>query len=339
MGTVHADRWSRLPEARVVAAVDIRAERAQTLARVHGLEGHYTDYRPAVERRDVDVVSVCVPTCSHPEIAVHAARAGKHVLCEKPIALSLGEAEAMIAACRQNGVKLGVGFMRRHSPLLTPLRDWLAAGQLRSTGVVPVGRPVMYHATDVRELRPKREMHDAQANGGPIIDMGVHLFDLWSFLFDAQPVAVFAQGLTLAARRPELAQIRRLAYDTATIVVRYTSGDVGTFALSWGLPPGVTPAGRPDQIMGPEGLAHLTFGVAHQQVEIMQAGGRWSTLFASEDDMYQRQIARFARHVIDDAPFAARGETGLAALRVALAALESVQTGQPVLMAAEQSHA
>jgi predicted dehydrogenase len=270
----------------------------------------------------VDLVSVCVPTCSHPQVSIFAADHGRHVLCEKPIALTLEEAGAMIAAARRNRVKLGLGFMRRHSRVLPALRDMLAAGDL--------GRPVMYYASDVREIRPKREMHDAEANGGPIIDMGVHLFDLWSYIFDVEPVAVFANGLRLARGRSQLAHIHDIAYDTATIQVRCASGDVGTFVVSWGLPPEVNPDGTPDQIMGAKGLAQASYGQKQQQVDVMSEGGIWETVASSREDMYEVEIARFAEWVLEDRPFPATGPEGLAALRVALTALESAKTGQVV---------
>ena len=326
MGTKHAERWARLQSAKVVAVVDIIAERAEALARACGLDTYYTDYHQAVALEGVDVVSVCVPTCSHPDVSIFAAEHGRHILCEKPIALTLAEAEAMIAAARRSRVKLGLGFMRRHSSVFPALRDMLAAGDL--------GRPVVYHASDGREIRPKLEMHDARANGGPIIDMGVHLFDLWSCIFGAEPVAVFANGLKLARGRPELAHIHDIAYDTATIQVRYSSGDFGTFVVSWGLPPGVNPEGVADQIMGPKGLARAFYALDHQQVDIMNEGAMWETAVSSRDDMYEIEIARFAEWVLEDRPFPATGTEGLAALRVALAALESVETGQVVSLSA-----
>jgi UDP-N-acetylglucosamine 3-dehydrogenase len=320
MGTKHAECWSKLPDARIVAVVDIVRDRAAALARAHNLNDWYTDYRPALTLVGVNVVSVCVPTCFHPEISIFAAGHGRHILCEKPIALTLEEAEAMVATARRNGVKLGVGFMRRHSPVLPVLRDWVAAGHL--------GRPLIYHASDMREIRPKREMHDAHANGGPVIDMGVHLFDLWSNIFDSEPVEVFAQGLKLARARRELAHIADIAYDTASILVRYASGDLGTFVVSWGLPPAVNPTPVPDRILGAKGMAQVFFSMAHQQVDVMGEGGTWETVTTSHEDMYQVQIARFAKWVLEDHPFPATGTEGMAALRVAQGALASMASGQ-----------
>jgi UDP-N-acetylglucosamine 3-dehydrogenase len=322
MGTKHAERWRKVPEAQVVAVVDVDETRAEKLARAHRLKTWHIDYRSTVSLPEVDVVSVCVPTCDHPEITIFAANRGKHVLCEKPIALTLTEVDQMVATARQNRIKLGLGLMRRYSPITAELKAWLARGEL--------GRPVMYHAVDVREIRPKREMHDAHANGGPIIDMGVHLFDGWRFIFDSPPVQVFAQGLKLAQKRQELADIREIAYDTASIVVQYASGDIGNFVVSWGLPPGVTPPGRPDHIFGPHGLAEVAYGMTHQEVRVSRSGAEAEVLAASEQDMYQLEIDDFARAILDDRPPTTTAEDGRISLGVALAALESIQSGRAV---------
>ncbi len=324
MGMRHARNWSLLPEAEVVAVADTKEERAQQLAELLGLSTWHTDYRAAISTEGVDVISVCIPTCWHAEVTVFAAEHGRHVLCEKPIALTLADADRMIEAARKHRVRLGIGFMRRYSPVLDAMRDWLGSGGL--------GRPVMYHTIDIRGLRPKREMHDANANAGPVVDQGVHEYDTWSYVFGAQPVSVSAQGLKLAEGRAELAHIRELAYDTANVIVHYSSGDVGSLVISWGLPPDTMAPGGPQRIFGPKGLALAAFTDAVQEVRVLRPDGSWDVVSASSEDMYQREIAGFARCVLEGRPLPATGEDGRAALQVALAALESIRTGQTVAL-------
>lgn len=320
MGQTHAKGWQAVPEAEVVAVVDLLPERAQALARQLACDD-YHDYPKAIARPDVDVVSVCIPTSLHPDVTIAAAENGKHVLCEKPIALTLEDADRMIRAADKNEVKLGLGFMRRHSPVLHQLKDLLASGEF--------GRPVLYNASDIRELRPKREMHDANANGGPVIDMAVHLIDLWTYIFNSKPLSVSAQGLRLAEGRPEVSHIEKVAVDTATVTVTFGSGDIGTFVVSWGLPPKVNPTGNRDQILGANGYGEVYFS-NKQELLSMREGAVWKTLAISHEDMYQNQINNFARWLLDDEPFPARGEDGRSALQVALAALESIQSGKTV---------
>jgi predicted dehydrogenase len=321
MGQTHAKSWTAVPEAQVVAVADLIPERGQALARQFECE-HFLDYTEAISRPDVNVVSVCVPTNYHAEVTITAAQLGLHVLCEKPIALTMDQAEDMIVAARENQVKFGLGFMRRHSSVVTDLKARLASGEL--------GRPVLYNASDVRELRPKRVMHDAKVNGGPVIDMAVHLIDLWNTIFDSPPVSVTAQGLTIGRDRPEIAQIMDKAIDTATIIVKYASGDIGSFVVSWGLPLKVNPNQHHDQIYAPNGLAELYYAANQQELRLMRENGVWQTLSISHQDMYQAQVRAFADWVLKDEPFPATGSTGKLALQVALAAIKSINTGQTI---------
>ncbi len=322
MGGIHAASWATIPEVALVAVCDIDESRADKLAAQYKLDTFYTDYLEAIALPEVDIVSVCIPTVLHRDVTVAAAALGKHVLCEKPAALTLAQMDEMMAAATENNIKLGIGFMRRHSPVVADLKARLAAGEF--------GRPVLYHASDVRELRPKREMHDAQVNGGPVIDMAVHLIDLWINIFDSRPVSVTAQGLRIGQDRPEISHIQAVAIDTASILVKFESGDIGTFVVTWGLPSKVNPNQVKDQIYGPNGLGEVYYQGSQQELQIMKAGGFWETLSIAHTNMYQQQAADFVRWVLTDQPFPATGEAGKASLVAALAALESIQTGQTI---------
>jgi predicted dehydrogenase len=322
LGTVHATRWLEVPEARVIAVVDLIEERAIKLANTCNLDTWYTDYREAVALPDVDVVSVCIPTFEHAKVSIYAAENGKHVMSEKPMALTLDQADGMITSAEKNNVKLTLGFMRRHMSVLDELRDYLSGGRL--------GRPVMYHASDIREIRPKIEMHDDEVNGGPVIDMAVHLVDLWSHIFDSHAVSVFCQGLTMAAGRPEIGNPKKAAPDTATIVVTFASGDIGTFVVTWGLPPGVSPDELPDQVYGPKGLAQINYGWSKQDLRVMQEGGEWVTVAEFEEDPFLNEMQSFANAILRDEPLKVSAQEGRDVLRVVLAARESLATGKVV---------
>jgi predicted dehydrogenase len=322
LGRTHARCWSQVPEAQVIAVVDIQKERARQLAGELGLERFFTDYREAIDHPQVNVVSVCIPTCLHSAVSIYAMEHGKHVLTEKPIALDLQQAESMIAAACQNGVQFSVGLMRQHSPVMAELKDWLGSGR--------PGHPAIYWASDIREIRPKREMHDQQANGGPVIDMAVHLFATWQYLFDSSPQEVYAQGFTFAQERPELAHIPHKAVDTATVTVRFESGDVGNFLVSWGVPPGVVPPPMPEVLLTDSGVLNLTFNRDHQQAKFQREGGEWETIAVCDENMYQREINDFAAAILQNRPPLVSGEQGRAALQVSLAALQSIRSGVPV---------
>ncbi|MBN1666452.1 MAG: hypothetical protein JW862_05170 [Anaerolineales bacterium] len=116
------------------------------------------------------------------------------------------------------------------------------------------------------------------------------------------------------------------------MLVKYASGDIGTFIVSWGLPPKVNPPDRRDQIYAPRGLGEASYGMRHQELLAMTEGGSWQTLAVSHTDMFQNEINAFARWVVADEPFPATGEDGKAALRVALAAIEAIRTGKTIAL-------
>lgn len=322
MGNIHADGWARLPDTRILACADILEDRAQALAEKHGLEAWTNNYRQAVLHPGVDVVSVCVPTSLHAEMSIYALNQGVHVLTEKPMARTLAQTELMIEAARLNDRRLGVGHMRRQSPIVAALRYLLGEGRL--------GRPVLYTASDIRQVRPKLAMHDDRQNGGPVVDMAVHYIDVWNTIFDSPPVEVFARGLTIARDRPELASIAEKAPDTAILQVTYASGDQASFTVTWGLPPAVNPPPLPDMIYGPQGVYEVTLERTAQEVRWYKEGGEWQSLAVGEGDLYFQQCAAMRRWILEGEPYAATGEAGAAALRVALAARQSMETGQPV---------
>lgn len=322
MGHHHAQAWASAAGTRVVAVADSDRERAQALATHLGLPAWFTDYRQAVDRAEVDIVSVCVPAYYHPEISIFAAEHGKHVLCEKPIALTIERARAMIEAAKRNDVRLGIGFQLRHLQSTRQLLELLHEGS--------IGRPVMWLYSFAAPIRPKLAMHDMlTGNGGPVVDFCPHRFDLWSLAFASEATLVQAQGLTLAQGRPELAGIKQVAPDTAAISVRFASGDIGALSITWGLPPGVS-GGSLAEIWGSKGLIQADL----DSLRLITEGGR-ETAFGpygqdAMTDGLRLQAQSFIQAVLTGTEPVATGEHGLAALRISLAALQAMQTGTGV---------
>jgi len=317
MGTSHTIGWSTLENARLVAVADLIEERARGLKEKYGFETWTRDYREAIDRGDVGVVSVCTPACYHPEVTVFAAERGKHVLCEKPIALTLEAADEMIEACKRNRVFLEIGFQRRYMESSMRLAELLQGGA--------IGRPVMFTDHSGAEIRPKRAMHDMrEGNGGPIIDTCCHIFDLWRLIFDAEPIRVTARGFTFAKGRPELSHIRKLAPDTGALIVEHSSGDLGVMTITWGLPPGLNIRSYTD-ILGPKGVIFPGFN----QILIRREGEE-EKIDLVPMDAKAAQVHYFAKVVSGEAELKVKGENGRIALRVSLAALKSMEKGEPV---------
>src|SRR5689334_25189634 len=125
----HATAIERTPGARLVAVCRSESGHAEETAARFGVPC-LADYAALLARDDVDAVCICTPSGLHAEQTIAAARAGKHVLVEKPMALTLADADAMIAACEQNGVRLGVALQRRTDPAFQRVYAAVGAGQL-----------------------------------------------------------------------------------------------------------------------------------------------------------------------------------------------------------------
>ncbi len=209
----HAESIGTLPGAVLAAVADIHESRAARFAAQYRADPT-TDYRRLLDRPDIDVVNICVPSGLHASIALDALAAGKHVLVEKPIALTLEDAGRMIAAARAAGRKLGVVLQNRYNPPMQDLRRLVDAGAL--------GRLLLGNAT-VRWYRPQEYYEDGwhgtwAMDGGALMNQSIHHIDALQWLLGA-PESVFAYTATLAHRME--------AEDVGVAVIRFRSGAVG----------------------------------------------------------------------------------------------------------------
>lgn len=263
-GNAHAKAWTATGEAVVVAVVDVLEDRAQELAAAYGAPHVFTDYRDAVGRDDIDVVSICTPAYYHEEVTIFAAQHGKHMLSEKPIAMRLDQADRMIATLESSDVVYVVNYQSRFGDAPAAVRQCVRDRTL--------GGPLMFRLHSATHIRPKLAMHDMdRGNGGPLNDFMTHYYDYWRWLTGTDPVRVSAHGFTFAKDRPEIAHFANKAPDTATVALEYGSGDLAAFSISWGLPPGVQPPGRMDDILGPQGV--LSPGRPSNGFKILREGG------------------------------------------------------------------
>ncbi len=319
MGVRHIAAWKNVPGTEIVALVEAVPSRLEEVGREWGISGRYGDYRQALDESRPDIVSICLPTSFHAPVTLYALRGGAHVLCEKPVALTLAEARAMQTAAKQHGRLLAVGFMLRYSPAMARLKKWLDEGR--------IGRPVMAVSENFMEVRPKRVMHAKNINGGPIADYWCHHFDLWAWLFNSQPESLAGYGTILAAGKAEVQGLGELAVDTAGVSIKYRSGDFGQFSTTWGWPPALKPwASSSDKFIGPEGII---FGDIRKKLTLVQKTGQTEAVSNTGRNWWQDEITAFARAVREGEPFVG-AEEGIAALKVSLGALEAIENGTTV---------
>jgi predicted dehydrogenase len=328
MGARHADRWARMPGCRVAAVcgiADVQAEKAERLAAQAGNDA--TAYRSADEllaAPDIDAVSVCVPTYLHRQVVEAAAAAGKHVLCEKPMALTLDDCDAMTAAMRAAGKVFAVGQVVRFFPEYANAKQLIDAGRIGKPAAVRTRRGGDCPRSDTDWFV------DPAKSGGVLLDLLVHDFDWLQWCFG--PVErVYARALT-----PRLADKSLDHLDYALVTLRHRSGVIAHMEGTWADPAGFATA---FDIAGDAGL--LTHDsrraqpltVARREREGAPGGVAVpASPLAPEDDPYFLQIAAFAKSVLDGAPPAVTPEEARAAVAVALAALESVHTGEAVTL-------
>jgi predicted dehydrogenase len=199
---------------RVAACCDLVEGRATNFANNYGGDV-YTDYRAILDRPDIDLVSICLPSGLHARVGIEAAAAGKHVLVEKPIALTLEDADALIAACESAGVTLGVVLQNRFNPPMRDLRALVDSGAL--------GRLYLGNAT-VRWYRPQEYYEDGwhgtwAMDGGALMNQSIHHIDALQWLM-GDVESVYAYTGTLAHRME--------AEDVGVAVIRFRNGALGS---------------------------------------------------------------------------------------------------------------
>ena len=171
----HMPSLKKLPDVEMVAFCDIIVERAEKAAREYGVEGAkvYADYHELLAREDIDVVHVLTPNREHSQITVDALNAGKHVMCEKPMAINSAEAKRMLDAAKATGKKLTIGYQSRFRPDSMYLKSACEAGEL--------GDIYYARAQAVRRRAVPTWgvfLNEYEQGGGPLIDIGTHALDL-----------------------------------------------------------------------------------------------------------------------------------------------------------------
>jgi len=186
IGRVHSRSYLQLDKARVVAVADIDHQAADTMAAKHNARAYY-DMHDLLDDKNVDAVDVCLPTYLHEAGVIAAAGAGKHILCEKPVALNVAAVERMIAAVQRSGVKAMVAQVIRFWPHYLAIKEMLDEGKL--------GKPIMAFAARLgRQPTWTSWYGDPNLSGGAILDLHVHDLD-WLYYLFGHPKTVYAVGV------------------------------------------------------------------------------------------------------------------------------------------------
>lgn len=252
---------------RVVAVCGPRREGAEAFARRHGVAHAYTEPAEMLRRDDIAAVVVGSPDASHAPLTIAAAQAGKHVFCEKPLATSLLEARAMVAAVHEAGVVGMTGFLLRGAPVVQRMAAAIRQGDL---GTVIALHAQRYNASLLRPNAVANWRTDAAQSGlGVLGDLGAHMVDL-ALLLVGPIAAVQADQMTFRRTLPDAVtgQPTPLRLDDDTLLaLRFANGAHGTISLSRvGLVDAHLPLGRSQIVINGSKQAIETDGIAHATV-------------------------------------------------------------------------
>jgi myo-inositol 2-dehydrogenase/D-chiro-inositol 1-dehydrogenase len=214
IGRVHAEHLARrLPQARLLAVSDVIREAAERCAADFGIPGVGTDPRGILEDKRIEAVVICSSTDTHAPLIEQAAAAGKHIFCEKPIALDLAVIDSALRRVESSGVKLQIGFNRRFDRNFRRIWEHLREGH--------VGEPYILRITSRDPAPPPMEY--VRVSGGIFLDMMIHDFDMARYLMGAEVEEVYTVGAVRVD--PRIGEAGDL--DTAVVTLRFDNGALG----------------------------------------------------------------------------------------------------------------
>ncbi|GAB3919481.1 oxidoreductase [Microlunatus endophyticus] len=334
IGTVHARLISELPDEAVLAAViDLDGDKANALAQKYGATP-YTDLAEALADPEVEAYSVCVPSGLHPEIAVRVINAGRSVLVEKPLAITLDGADRIAQAADAAGATVGVVSQRRFQPAARFIRSAIDDGLLGNLTSAVVESPLWrsqayYESGDWRGTL-------ALDGGGALMNQGIHALDLMIWLM-GRPALVSAHSGCVAHTDIEVE-------DVVGATITFESGAIGTYLATTAANPGLPirlafTGDRGVVVMDDDKITRFTSTVPGAPTRASTSSGIEESpelVEGSVDTAHRAQYADFL-HAIDDyrPPFVTIAD-GRLSLQVVLAIYKSARTGHPVELSAEE---
>lgn len=324
----HARAVKNLPNADLIAVCDIELPKAEKLKEDFEAQYIYTDYNELLAREDIDVISICTPSGHHHEVAIAAAKAGKHVLSEKPLDVTHEHMDAMIKACKDADVKLACIFQRRTSKLWQLVKQ--AVDEQRFGKLVLGSAYLKYFRSQQYYDSAGWRGTWALDGGGALMNQGVHLIDLFRWIMGpVDTIFAFADHL---ARNIEVE-------DTCVASVKFASGAFGTMEGTTSVTPGLN---HRMELHGEDGTIRIdgenivSWDVPGENKDEVAAqlsdniGDAASDPTAIAGDGHQMQIADLLAAINEGREPTVNGEQARKAVEFILAVYKSAQSGQPV---------
>ncbi|HRJ44987.1 MAG: inositol 2-dehydrogenase [Caldilineaceae bacterium] len=318
IGQVHAESLCyRLPQANVLAIADIFGDAARAAAQRFHIPQATDDFSELLANPAIDAIAICSSTPTHAPLMIAAAQAGKHIFCEKPIALDLARIDEALAAVAQSGVKLQIGFNRRFDSNFQRIRQGIADGEigvphiLRITSRDPAPPPIDY----------------IKASGGIFLDMTIHDFDMARFLLADEVEDVYAQGGVMVD--PAIGEAGDI--DTAVITLRFRSGAIGVIDNSrqavYGYDQRVEVFGSAGALAAQNNTPHRV--TASTRDGVTQAKPLYFFLERYMDS-YVAEMGAFCDAILYDQPIPVSGNDGRIPVVMGMASWKSYREQRPV---------
>ena len=330
MGDMHFEGWKHVRNSAIRGVWTWNAEKAKAKAKGMGVKA-YDSFEDVLSDDGVDVVDICTPSYTHMEFSIKSMAAGKHIFVEKPIALSLRDADRMIDTSRKQRVKLMVGHVLRFFPEYAKMKELIDSGL--------IGEPVIGRAYRAGYLPEWTSWFtDFSKNGGVAVDMAIHDVDFLMWCFNEPVTRVFAKVEHLRHK-----QIT--SHDFALINMRFKGGGIALAEASWAVPK-QAPFTMKLDLDGTKGMVQLD---NLSTVPVRLITDDKTQTFAPETlpwkpaihpfpvDPFYRELQHFADSIWDNREPLTNGESSRKSLEVCLAALKSAEKQAPVKLPLEVS--
>ena len=318
IGRIHAENLAyRIPEANLMAVSDVNLESARQCAIEFRIPSAFQDHRAILDSAEIDAVVICSSTDTHAQFISEAAEAGKHIFCEKPIALDLAKIDQALATVERKGVKLQIGFNRRFDPNFKQVQEMVAAGQ--------IGRPHLLHIIS-RDPAPPPVSY-IKVSGGIFLDMTIHDFDMARFLMGSEVEEIYAIGGVLID--PAIGEAGDI--DTAVVTLRFANGAIGTIDNSRQAVYGYD---QRMEVFGSAGGVVISNNTPHSAVLSNAAGVQAAKplyfFLERYTASYIAELKAFIEAVVCDTPVPVTGLDGRVPVVMGLAAWKSYREQRPV---------
>lgn len=314
-GSLHANVYAESREAELVAVADVDPVRAREIGERHQV-AYYSDYAELLARPDIEAVSICTTDEGHVAPCVAAARAGKHILVEKPLATDVSDCDTILRATEEAGVQLMVGHILRFDPRYHTARQTVAEGQLGEVVYLYGRRNSLI--TNAKRLA---------GNTSVLFFLGIHDLDFMNWCAGSKAQRVYAESVQKKLTRTP---------DVTSALIRFADGAVASLETTWILPE--TYVRRLDaefKIVGTKGAVYVdgsggSVGIYTEEKGLCPNVHYTPALYGHTAGILKDELEHFIDCVRRDRPPMITGEDGKAAVQLACAIAESVQTGAPV---------